>query len=54
MKKSPVNDFDKFEELARCIVNVPHSVVKKKLDEEKQNRVKRKRVRKGVSREASA
>lgn len=45
--------FEKFETLARSVVNVPHSVVKAKLDEEKRVRVKRKGAKKHSSREAS-
>ena len=40
-KKTP---FDRFEALARGVLNVPHSEVKKKLDEEKQRKSKKRKI----------
>jgi hypothetical protein len=52
--KDDTNDaFGRFEALARGIVNVPHAEVKKKLDKEKQKRLKRKTTKKVSSRAAN-
>jgi hypothetical protein len=53
MKDHSKTPFENFEELARTVVNVPRSVVKKKLDEEKQDRIKRKRTKKTAFRVAN-
>jgi len=39
----PVSEFEKFEDTMRELVKVPHSVVKAKLDEEKEAKKKAKR-----------
>jgi hypothetical protein len=52
MKKT--NEYDNFENLARRIINVPHSEVKAKLDAEKAAKKRKKSRKSSVSdREAS-
>ncbi len=51
MKKT--NEYDNFENLARRIINVPHSEVKAKLDAEKAAKKRKKPKKSSASREVS-
>ncbi len=45
--------YDRFEDLARKVLNVPHSEIKAKLDAEKKAKERKKAKKSSASREAS-
>jgi hypothetical protein len=47
------NEYDRFENLARGVLNVPHSEVKRKLDAEKRAKKRKKSKPSSVSRVAA-
>jgi len=50
--KKKTNDYERFENLTRQLVSVPHSEIKAKLDEEKKEKERKKSKKSSASREA--